>query len=554
MKTRPQRFVGTWQRQRFLAAYCCAYLLTVVFVPSITQAGQMMVSALEPTIWPGATVNGVVVPYRYRGGPDHQLSEAAIRISQLTYSNFLFSILKYGSVGATQLTAQSLDSETMIREVNSEVVLEKLLGRRPGAEDELPTGKAIVIISGILFEEGDDIFVQSEVRFLRRDISDEIRLEVQVGGETVELVGQLPSQGFAFAPRALSNLDIQKIEDAFLNNVRLHREPRADSRSRKIDLNPETPISYRVTDTKDGWMYIELYNSGQSGWIKAKPRLGSDTLASRLPELNLAEALAGYLRYRMALDGTAATENPVKIVGQVNRALNRYERHAGEKKSPEAAAMAKVIRGNLKILSANKRNLAERVAEARSYYAEAARVTSTSSAALNLDAVVRTYHGHMTGWADENPEAIEQTLRRALALDSRNLDIVANLQTIYRLVDSQDDVAAAVATEKLTKNQVLAEKAQQSLEKAIRFTWEPNDKAELYRVEIAYSHSFNQVPIVTTTEPEILIPVRYGSQFRVRVAAVDANGVQGPWSAFSRPETAELVPGQPGSVKFPTPD
>ncbi|MEN8006187.1 MAG: hypothetical protein ABFS42_04190 [Candidatus Krumholzibacteriota bacterium] len=40
----------------------------------------------------------------------------------------------------------------------------------------------------------------------------------------------------------------------------------------------------------------------------------------------------------------------------------------------------------------------------------------------------------------------------------------------------------------------------------------------------------------------IMLPVVYGNKYRVRVAAVDAAGVQGPHSLWSLPYTPELAP------------
>jgi hypothetical protein len=41
---------------------------------------------------------------------------------------------------------------------------------------------------------------------------------------------------------------------------------------------------------------------------------------------------------------------------------------------------------------------------------------------------------------------------------------------------------------------------------------------------------------------EIMLPVVYGNKYRIRVAGVDAEGVQGPMSIWSLPYTPELAP------------
>jgi len=41
---------------------------------------------------------------------------------------------------------------------------------------------------------------------------------------------------------------------------------------------------------------------------------------------------------------------------------------------------------------------------------------------------------------------------------------------------------------------------------------------------------------------EVTVPVAYGNKYRVRVAAVDAQGIQGPMSVWSEPYSPELDP------------
>ena len=48
---------------------------------------------------------------------------------------------------------------------------------------------------------------------------------------------------------------------------------------------------------------------------------------------------------------------------------------------------------------------------------------------------------------------------------------------------------------------------------------------------------FDSVP-----SESIMLPVIYGNKYRLRVAAVDAAGIQGPHSLWSQPYTPELAP------------
>ena len=57
------------------------------------------------------------------------------------------------------------------------------------------------------------------------------------------------------------------------------------------------------------------------------------------------------------------------------------------------------------------------------------------------------------------------------------------------------------------------------------------------RVNDVDSIYFDPVP-----SESILLPVLYGNKYQIRVAAVDAAGIQGPMSMWSLPYTAELAP------------
>ena len=46
-------------------------------------------------------------------------------------------------------------------------------------------------------------------------------------------------------------------------------------------------------------------------------------------------------------------------------------------------------------------------------------------------------------------------------------------------------------------------------------------------------------PVMTES---IMLPVVYGNKYRIRVAAVDAAGIQGPMSIWSQPDSPELAP------------
>ena len=78
----------------------------------------------------------------------------------------------------------------------------------------------------------------------------------------------------------------------------------------------------------------------------------------------------------------------------------------------------------------------------------------------------------------------------------------------------------------------------------VEFTWtapSTGTPVHHYVVEVLTNErdtrTFDPVP-----SESLLLPVIYGNKYRLRVAAVDAAGVQGPQSIWSQPYTPELAP------------
>ena len=76
------------------------------------------------------------------------------------------------------------------------------------------------------------------------------------------------------------------------------------------------------------------------------------------------------------------------------------------------------------------------------------------------------------------------------------------------------------------------------------FTWTPpttGTPVHHYVVEVVINERETEVYDPVSSE-SIMLPVTYGNKYRVRVAAVDAVDVQGPFSLWSQPYTPELAP------------
>ena len=410
------------------------------------------VECASPWVWSGAAVNAVVHPYQYAGQDNRPLSETARQLTQLAHMNVLFSMLKYGGVGAITLTTRGVSPEAVRYECSPEIVMQKILGEIGGAKSEIKENRGVVMLSGFVYEERGDVYVQSFVRFLRRDNPGRIALNLQAAGaDGIEVTGSFTDQALAFAPRKLTKHTLNEIAGAFLSTAKVHDQPRETSRAHDVVVDPDVQLSFRVMGASEGWMRISSMDSGVEGWIKATPSLGDKRLDEQLPEIHFVDALVGYMRYRMAIDGTVEYGKPESILEWTRNALGSFEEQAGEKRSPAAAATARILLGNLEILSANQGSMIEAVTAAGRHYAKAVEITPSSATARNLDAMARIYLGHSTEWADESPNDVAIALQEGLALDTRNMDITANLEALFSLISGLPESTSKIDKEHLER-------------------------------------------------------------------------------------------------------
>lgn len=189
---------------------------------SLAQAGIAHLDCRYPMVFRGAAVNVVVLPYAYTGD-NHTLTNVGNRLSLLIKLDVLSHILDYGSVGAVQMEMPP-GLRTNDRSCGPEAVLPILLGTRPPspalvgmfannpeAQNTLGSGHGLVLVWGLLYEEGDDIYVQTYVRFLRRDTDETIAF--QAGGSSFSARPSV--QSLAFTPQKFTQSELQQIEHSY---------------------------------------------------------------------------------------------------------------------------------------------------------------------------------------------------------------------------------------------------------------------------------------------------------------------------------------------------
>jgi len=301
--------------------YLPAALLLFLLSARLAQAGIPHVDCRYPMVFPGAAVNVVVLPYAYAGQND-SLTNLGNRLSLLVKLDVLSHILDYGSVGAVQM---ELPSGSMPKDrCGPDTVLPILLGTRtpnndlagvyasfPDARSALRPGHGLVLVWGLLYEEGDDVFVQTFARYLRRDVDETITF--QAGG--VSFSARPSFQDLAFTPQKFARAELQQIEDSYRKADIVHDQPNDSSPGDPLPLlvakcaGPDCDDSaihggYYVKEKKGEWIHIQYMNPVQGqrkeGWIHSAGRTSGKPLEEILPEVNFIEGAAGYLALRVA--------------------------------------------------------------------------------------------------------------------------------------------------------------------------------------------------------------------------------------------------------------
>jgi hypothetical protein len=400
------------------------------------RAGAPMVSCDHPFVFSNAKVNAVILPYTYSGEAERPLSVAAQKLSGLIYLNTLFSLLKFQSIGAVQLTA----SEPAERaRCTDKVVLNKLIGKSPGAQAQLRPGGGLVIIWGRLYEEGDDIYVQSYVRFLRRDVAEEIQFKA---GKQI-FRAALVSQAIAFPPRKLSIADLNHIaeEDKRSSGIRNVPDLNAPSRPLPVSTSPyDPPFGYSITEIRGDWMKVVPFEPEYpGGWVLGRFKDSEWSLTRKIPEIDYLEALTGYLMYR---------STPTADAAAIARAFHNYDTLVIGQNSDIATAVEFQIQGIVNTLDAGRSlfvvprelKLDDRVWEPVDPWRRAADLIPDSGEAKNMDICgeiwlkmwsEETGFSVGTHWFVPDYEGLVSELLVATALDPENVRVLGNLQSLY---------------------------------------------------------------------------------------------------------------------------
>jgi len=407
-------------------AYCAALLLgALVFAAPPVWAGANGDCA-HPFVFSDAAVNFVVLPFTNSVSLERPLSGTASKLTLMVQTDTIFSILKYGSVGAVRLNVRPGQQA----ECRPEIVAAKLLGEKQGAEQTIRPGHGLILFWGRLYEEDREIYVQSFARFLRKGVSETVSLPL----ENARYEARLLDEAVAFAPQRLTPQDLAEIESQFNQYAVVHQAPVDSSPGTRMPLEVSlvaTPsYVYRVSETRNEWMKIDAYGTGPSGWIHAGGDIGPFR-AERMPELAFVDGVAGYLRLRGADDGDTEVAS-LRTVSWAETALKQYEEATDPAQAPLALAVAKTVHGLLEMLGPLQAN--SRLQTALQLFQEASDLVPYSGEARNLELTTRWYLAYHNGFPGIRPVVIADGWLQAAVLAPENPTILKNLENCYELL------------------------------------------------------------------------------------------------------------------------
>ncbi len=378
------------------------------------DAGMVNVRCEAPFVFRDAAVNVVVMPYNDPTEPERPLSEAGARLSYLVQVDTLFSIVKFGSVGAVQMAPGPA--------CKPPEVWAKLLGEKPGAQATVRPGHGLVLVWGRLYEEGGSIYVQSYARFVRQGQPETVTMRL---GDT-DFTGGITTQAIAFPPAKLTLEDLGRLENEFSQAAIVRPSPK-EGPGQRFPVGDRDMLGYWVTRTQGDWMRIEAMGPGPSGWVPARMHLGEASLRDRLPELAFVEGLVGFLRLRQPAE---LGPLPSDSAALVETALQGFEERSTGGRADVARGSGRELWGIVR-LQGPKGQVDLRAAHRQ--FAEAARLLPQSAAARNLEIISRVAAALDGDGTPFSARAAADELTLALSLDPGNVSILRNLASLYRL-------------------------------------------------------------------------------------------------------------------------
>jgi hypothetical protein len=435
-------------------------MLVLLLSARLAQAGAVHLDCRHPVVFQGAAVNVVVLPYVY-AGDDHSLSNVGNRLSLLIKLDVLSHILDYGSVGAVQM---EMPPGTPANDPPCvpETVLPILLGTRPPsptlyglladnpeAKNTLRSGHGLVLVWGLLYEEGDDFFVQTFARFLRRDVDETIKF--QAGGSSISAKPSF--QSLAFTPQKFTRSELQEIEDSYRRADYVRDQPNDNARGEQLPLlaakcagancdDSAIHAGFYVKEKRGEWIRIQYMDLAKDrrkeGWIHAAGGLSGTPLDKILPELKFIEGCAGYLGLRVA--DAERTSQPPGAAALAVAQLYSFVQSNESQPADINNAVATQLEGAIEYFSAHDQW--EALSKAADYFERARTIIPYDPNAITLAVGAQVKAEWRQKGRCERTVQKSERLSNALAFSDDKASL-ANLNSLYTLLLKSPALAPA---------------------------------------------------------------------------------------------------------------
>lgn len=400
-------------------------LATVLLAPECAVAVEFDGPCDAPTLFPDAALNVVVLPYSQPKALPLADDRVGQRLAALVELEALLTVVKFGSVGLVQLVGNDEKCAT-------DVVFEKLHG-------QLKSGRGLILVWGRIFQAGDDLYVQSYLRFLRRNVAETI--ELPIAGR--RLSGRLTSQAWACPPRKVSLRDLQGIQQQFAGSRLLRSSP--DDKAAFVTI-PEGsgPYSFSILGVRGDWVQLQPTARRQTlptGWLRARSENTQWPLRNRMPELGLVEGIGGYLAARVS------SNVPPDALGAADAALAQYLARwkdgaliAAEDAAKSGVTLAVAVPEQLRGFIALERGAIsnDALTAAADHFTKAADILPYSGDARNLAIMTRLalalQQAAPSQSASQSAHGYVESFLAAVGTEPTNPVVLANLETLYDLV------------------------------------------------------------------------------------------------------------------------
>jgi hypothetical protein len=420
-------------------------VLASMALASPLHAGIPAASCINPTVFPDAAVNVVLLPFSTRSSEPKGLAAAAQRFTVLMQFETLFSILKFGEVGVVRLVADQKDIDS--GRCSPSNVLDMLLGKLPGARNRMLPHHGLVVVWGTLYEENGSLFVNTNVRFLRA--GDEEAQTVQV--KNVTFTTRVPASAVSLPSQLLTKVQLTAIQQQFQEFATFHDSPvEGQGRPFPIELLTKSDgWTYWVADSRPGW--IKLETSGVGKWPRGWVRLGAlgGSSATRLTSLDFIEGAVGYLRTRT---GREAKVDPASKAMQdaADAALSRFVERAGQEQSASAIALG--LRCALRLNPA--RITTDGIGQALTWSTRAREALPYNANLRGIALVAQLYLAYQGQGTPLRIADMATAFEQAVAVEPSNPDVLRNAIAFYQLVDAAGPPAQADHSADLSSEEV----------------------------------------------------------------------------------------------------